>query len=487
MTNIRIMNRLMRRQFILYTGIFTTLMILCLIDFTAFAGEPSLPSPDHLTYPPLKFSIPKAKHTTLKNGIILYSLEDRELSLVDVVVVVRMGSVNDPGNKAGLAELTGRTMRVGGVEGMTGVTVDAALDRIAAELSVSVNQDYTAFHMSVVRKDLEAGLDLLSKIIIRPTFEEDRLKLEKDLKIEDIYRIADNPQHLCFREFGRLFYLNDPRGNLPTLSSIASIQTEDIRNIYRKFFFPENMMMAVTGDISSTESTAAIGKYFESWHAEGIQPSILSTPKPPPNGLYFILKDIPQAIIISGRLAPSKAENESYSFEILDFILGGGGFRSRIFQEIRSNRGLAYSTGSFYNAKRTYGLFAAYAFTKVASTTEVLSLLKSIIIYAGKEPASQNELQYSKESIRNSFIFSFSTADQIAGQQLMVKFDGLPEDYLEKYRYRIENVTVDDLKDAATRYLADNQNVLTVVLGPERVYQDLQKLFGNIDRIEPKL
>jgi predicted Zn-dependent peptidase len=171
----------------------------------------------------------------------------------------------------------------------------------------------------------------------------------------------------------------------------------------------------------------------------------------------------------------------------LDFILGGGGFRSRIFQEIRSNRGLAYTTGSFYNARPTYGQFATYAFTKVASTTKVLSLIKSILASARKEPASQSELQYSKESIRNSFIFSFTTADQIAGQELMVYFDGLSEDYLEKYRYRIENVTMDDLKEAAGRYLADNQNVLTVVLGPEQVYQDLQKQFGNIERIEPKL
>jgi len=485
--NIRIVNRLMHCQFNFYTCAFALLMILYLMDFAAFAGDPSLPSPDHLQYPPLQFSIPKAEHNTLKNGIILYGLEDRELSLVDVTVIVRMGTVNDPENMAGLAELTGRTMRVGGVDGMTGQAVDAALDRIAAELSVSVNQDHAAFHMSVMRKDLGAGLDLLSKIITRPAFEEARVKLEKDLKIEDVHRIADNPQHLCFREFGRLFYLGDPRGNLPTLSSIASIQREDIQNFYHKFFFPGNMIIAVTGDISSTESVAAIGKYFESWHTEGIKPAVLPAPKPPHNGLYFILKDVPQAIIISGRLAPPKAGIDSYAFKILDFILGGGGFRSRIFQEIRSNRGLAYTTGSFYNARPTYGQFATYAFTKVASTTKVLSLIKSILASARKEPASQSELQYSKESIRNSFIFSFTTADQIAGQELMVYFDGLSEDYLEKYRYRIENVTMDDLKEAAGRYLADNQNVLTVVLGPEQVYQDLQKQFGNIERIEPKL
>lgn len=481
------MNQIMHWRFNFYTYMFASLMILCLMDFAAFAGDPSLPSPDLLKYPPLQFSIPKAEHTTLKNGIILYSLEDRELSLVDVSVIVRMGSVNDPENMAGLAELTGRTMRTGGVDGMTGAAVDAALDRIAAELSISVNQDHASFHMSLMRKDLEAGLDLLSKIITSPAFEEGRVKLEKDLKIEDIHRIVDDPQHLCFREFGRLFYPYDPRGNISTLSSIASIQREDIRNFYRKFFFPGNMMMAVTGDISSAESAAAIGKYFESWHANGIQPAILSTPKPPPNGLYFILKDVPQAIIISGRLSPPKAEADSYAFEILNFILGGGGFRSRIFQEIRSNRGLAYSTGSSYNARRTYGLFATYAFTKAASTAEVLSLMKSILADARKEPARKSEIQYSKESIRNSFIFSFTTAGQIAGQELMVHFDGLPEDYLEKYRYRMENVTVDDIKEAARRYLADNQNVLTVVLGPEQVYQDLQKQFGHIERIEPKL
>jgi predicted Zn-dependent peptidase len=396
-----------------------------------------------------------------------------------------MGSDNDPQNEAGLAELTGRAVRVGGITGMSGASVDEALEKIAADLSVSVNQDYTAIHLSVLGKDLESGLALLAKIIMQPAFEEARIRLEKDLKAEDLRRITDDPQRLCFREFRRLFYSGDPRGNLPTLSSVSSIQRNDIIDFYRTFFFPKNTMIAVTGDISSLEAAGAIRRHLGSWGMNRTPPVVLPAPKAPRGGLFFIKKDVPQAIIISGRLAPAKAQADSYAFEVLDFIIGSGGFRSRIFHEVRSNRGLAYSTGSFYNPKQTYGLFATYAFTKAESTLEVITLMQSILDGVSKNPAKTDELQFAKDSISGSFIFSFSTADQVTSQRLMVEFNGLPGDYLETYRDRIETVTVEDLRRVNGRYLSKQEGVLTLILGPESAYQDIREHFGDVRIIKP--
>jgi predicted Zn-dependent peptidase len=469
-------------------------LLICTSDYPAFAashmdqvasGIDSLPLPRELRYPPLNFRIPDANRTLLENGTILYSTENRELPLVDVTLVVRMGSDNDPQNKAGLAELTGRALRIGGVAGMSGAAVDEALEKIAADLSVTVNQDYTVIHLSVLGKDLESGLALLAKIIMKPAFEEARIRLEKDLKVEDLRRIADDPQRLCFREFRRLFYSDNPRGNLPTLSSVLSIQRNDIIEFYRKFFFPKNIMIAVTGDISSLEATSVTRRHLSSWSVNQTPQVVLPAPKVHKSGLFFIKKDISQAIIVSGRLAPAKAQVDAYPFAVLDFIVGSGGFRSRIFHEVRSKRGLAYSTGSFYNQKQTYGLFVTYAFTKPESTLEVTNLIQSILDNYSKNPAEVDELRFAKDSISSSFIFSFTTADQATSQRLMVEFDGLPDDYLEAYRDRIEKVTKEDIRRVYSHYLSKGEGALTLILGPESAYQDIRKYFSDVHVIEP--
>ena len=145
-------------------------------------------------------------------------------------------------------------------------------------------------------------------------------------------------------------------------------------------------------------------------------------------------KDLSQSTVIFGWLAPAKKSAQFFPLEIIDFIVGSGGFRSRLFQEIRTNRGLAYSTGSFYTAKSDYGFFGAYALTKSESTLEVMSLLRGILRDIGQKPLPPKELDMTKSSILNSFIFSFTSANQIALQQLMIEYEDLPGDYLITYR-----------------------------------------------------
>ncbi|MGZ3593926.1 MAG: M16 family metallopeptidase, partial [Syntrophales bacterium] len=197
-------------------------------------------------------------------------------------------------------------------------------------------------------------------------------------------------------------------------------------------------------------------------------------------------KDTPQSIIICANLAPGKKEPDTYPFEVLDFILGGGGFKTRIFQEIRNERGLAYSTGSFYTKRSDYGVFGAYAMTKSASTVTVLSLLRSIIQDVRIKAVGKKELGWATKSINNGFIFSFQSADQIAGQQLMIEYDKLPFDYLATYRDKIAKVKPEELKRVALKYLSPDETV-TFILGNDSAYQEVISTFGNVSRIDDQL
>jgi zinc protease len=244
--------------------------------------------------------------------------------------------------------------------------------------------------------------------------------------------------------------------------------------------------MVVTGDISKHDAISKIKGHFGSWNEAKIIYDLPSIPLKQKKHTYFLFKDIPQAIVLSAQFAPGKKEPDAYPFEVLDFIVGSGGFRSLIFQEVRNNLGLAYSTGSFYTKKSEYGVFVVYAIAKAESTTEVLSIIRSIIKNLRNSIIDNKEIERAIRSINNNFIFSFLSAKQIAYQQLMIEYEHLPEDYLATYRERIAQVKAEDIKKMAVKYLSTDESV-TLVVGNENVYKQILTTFGNVTRIESKL
>lgn len=446
------------------------------------AKAPALKHPDRITYKPLAFTPPRAERATLANGIILYLLANHELPLVKITAVIRTGSMYDPPGKEGLAELTGQVMRTGGIEGMAGDALDEALESMAAVLTMSVQRDSTTLSLSVLRKDRDKGLALFSRILQTPRFETEKLALARDLKIEELRRIADDPQKLAFREFGRLMHEGSPRGRLATPESVGRIQREDLIGFHGRFMHPRNVMISVSGDILRQEAETLVKKHFGDWRPSGEKPEPLPFPRPLPGKMYFLSKDLPQSIVIYGWPAPAKNDPQSFPFTIIDFIVGSGGFRSRIFQEIRTNQGLAYSAGSFYSARSGYGFFGAYTLTKSESTVKVLSLLREIVEAVGKTPVPAEELDLTKNALLNSFIFSFTSADQIAKQQLLIEYEGLPDDYLITYRNNISNVSVKDIERIAGERLHPDRAILLIV-GNEQVYKEVSSLFPQINRI----
>lgn len=466
-------------------------LALCLVPPAAHpafsaAESPSAASanPDMLRYPELRFDPPRAERIPLDNGMIVYFMEDHEVPLVTLSCVIRTGSFYDPVGKEGLAELTARVMRTGGTPDMAASTVDEELEFLAATIAVSMNRESGTAALSVLKKDLDAGLKIFSRILTAPAFEPGRLTLAKDLKLEELKRIADDPQMLAFREFNRVLYRNNPRGRLPTPASIRRIERDDLISFHKRFFFPGNVILSLTGDITRDEAIAKIRQYLGDWSVPGERVPDAEPPVRQEGRVYFLGKDVPQAIIICGHLAPAENTDEYYPFEILDFIVGGGGFKSRIFQEVRNERGLAYSTGSFYHGRSNYGVFGAYAMTKSESAAESLSLIRSILAEVKKNGVNDEELERAKRSIINRFIFSFLSADQISFQQVMTEYDRLPGDYILRYRERIKNVRADQVKKvAATALLGDD--TIYFVLGEEKLFDQLRAVFGDVQRVEP--
>jgi predicted Zn-dependent peptidase len=439
-------------------------------------------NPDELVYRPLSFQPPQGERITLDNGITLHIMEDRELPLIRISMAVRTGSAYDPAGKEGLAELTADVMRTGGAGAMSGNAIDEALEFIAAAIEPATSMEHTTWSLNVMKKDLDRGLHLFSQILKEPAFDDSKLKLAKDLKLEDLRRVYDDPQRLAFREFNRILYRGDPRGRLPSRSSISGLTGHDLKRFHRESYFPQNAMIAISGDISRAEAIQKIREYFGQWDKEGrVRP--LSRPVyVPSQRVHYLIKDTPQSIVIAAQFAPSKKDRDYYAFEVLDFMIGSGGFRSRIFQEIRTNRGLAYSTGSFYRARTDHGTFGTYALTKTDSAPTVLSLIKSIVKETMHAVPERKELEIAKKSIINSFIFQYQSAGQIVHQRMMLEFNGLPADFLTKYGSRIDRLTGDDLKRAASGHLHPDE-MTVLVLGTAEGYHRFKSSDENVEKI----
>lgn len=466
-----------RMKCLLKITIFLIILYALPLTVTLSAAETAvLKAPDRLVYPTLLFQLPQAERVVLQNGLILHVLGNSELPLVNISAVVRTGHMYDPSGKEGLAELTATVMRTGGFAGVTGHNVDEILEFMAASLHISINRDSGVFTLSVLKKDLKKGLDIFSGILMQPAFEEKKLTQARELKIEELRRISDDPQKLSFRRFGYLMHAGSPRGSLATVSSISRIERGDLLRFHDLFYHPERVMISVSGDINREEAETLMKRYFGTWQPATETLTEPPLPNPQEGGISLLSKDVPQSVVIFGWLAPSKKDPQFYPLGVLNSIVGSGGFHARIFQEVRTNQGLAYSTGSFYNAKSEYGLFGAYALTKSESTIKVISLLNRIIADVGKKNVSPKELDSAKKSIQNSFIFSFTSADQIAFQQLMIEYNHLNRDYLKSYRDRIEQVKAEDIRKVAQSYL-DPDKAIILIVGNEATCNQISQTF----------
>jgi zinc protease len=468
-----------KKLFYLLSGLFVAVLTCsCALQ----SGKQLLRKPETFTFKPVQYKVPSPARVVLDNGMVLYLLEDHELPLIEMSALIRTGSIYESPDYAGLAALTGDVMRTGGTETMSPEKIDEALEYIDARIAVSLETESGSASLSVMQKDFDQGFDIFTRIIRSPAFASERLAIAKEQKIAALRETNDNPQSLAFRQFKKLLYRGNPRGNLPTIDSIQRIERTDLQRFYQTFFHPNRIILGVSGDFSSADMIAKLKKSFGNW-----KPVDTPLPRiaPPQNSavlsLNYLQKKMSQSTIILGNLAPEKQSPDYYAFEIVNYILGGGGFSSLLTSEIRSNRGLAYSVGSFYRADVDYGVFGAYCMTKSASTAQALELMFDIIKRMGETDLAGQHKQ-AKESLINSFIFAYTSSSQMVSQTMSLEYDHLPPDFLAQYPAKIADVTLDEVRRAAGNYLHPEQSIVLVVGKSEALDKSLTR-FGPVRKI----
>lgn len=440
------------------------------------AQQPGIPArPEELKYTPLTYSPPKraSYRHVLSNGMVVYAVEDHDLPLVNISTIVRTGSYLDPAGKEGLASLVGSQMRAGGTQKMTAEQFDEAADFLAAQISSGVGATQGAANLNLLAKDVDKGLALYTDMLRTPAFQEDRLKLAKSQILQGLERRNDNTSAIESREWNRLLYGAEHFSTKEmTKASVESITRQDLVDFHQKYFQPSGFIIAASGDFKTPELLAKLEAAFKGWPSNKM--AVPDVPKPtqaPVAGIYTVNKpDVNQGRVSIGHTGGMRDNPDSYALEIMNDILGGGGFTSRIMSRVRSDEGLAYSAGSSYGMGVYYpGAFRATFQSKSATTAQAIQIVLDEINRIRTQKVSQEELETSKNQAVETFPLIFSTAAQIAGTFAQDEYTKRPADYWDTYRQRIAAVTVDDVQRVAQKYLDPSKLVILVV--------------GNIDDI----
>lgn len=466
-------------------GLLTVLLLLLPATGCTVASPHLMKDPESIVYPPLRFDPPAAERFELDSGMTLFFMEDREIPMVRISVAARGGSVFDPPGREGLADITGTVMRTGGTLAMAPDDFDDELDYYAANLDVSVTAETLSATLTVSKDYFDDALVLLRDMLMTPLFDPERLELARRIKIEELKRLPDNPQRLAFREFTKLLFRDSPWGRPPSTGSLEALTRDDCLDFHRRHLVPGNMMIAVTGAVTAEETQAKLSELFGSCRA-GDPVAPVSAPSPRESGpLRYLHREGPQSVVVIGHIGPGKKSDDYYAMTVLDFIVGGG-FRSLMFIEIRTRMGLAYSTGSFYNPRRDFGVFAAYSMTGSETTASVIETTLSILETVKAHPVDEETLRWALNSLVNSHIFSFLSPHQIARGQMMNELEGLPPDFLNRYPEGINAVTAEDLQRVAAAWLDSDYRTMLTLGDSSRFDQPLSR-FGAVQELDSDL
>src|SRR5574337_900540 len=480
--------RLSRRRFRRVGAVLGMLAILLASAAVAYSADPTVSDPRTMTLKPVEFSPPEPERVVLDNGMVLYLLEDHELPLVTITATMRTGSWLDPTDKVGLAGMTGAVMRTGGGGGLSAEQVDAELEQFAGDVSIGIGRQAGSASLDVLSKDVNRGLEIFAGLLRAPAFEPARVELARLQAIEGIRRRQDSPGSIVGREFAKMLYgPAHPSARESSVDSIKRITRDDLVAFHRDTIHPNGMILGVTGDFKRDEMIASLRMVFGDWK-KGMVPELRIFDVPEAemsrSAVRFVGKDTSQTHLRVGHLSMKENDPDYVALAIANDILGGRSFRSRLFNDVRSKRGLAYSVGSRLNTgMHDQGIWLMRAETKLISTQEVIERFVANIERMRVESVTDAELAEAKEAYVNSFVFSFSSPSAIVSRLIELEYDGLPKDFLQQLRAKVVKLTKEDVLAAAKKHLHQDRLKIVAVGSGEALPKALAT-FGDVKEIK---
>ena len=450
----------------------TARIVLALISGLVFAQAQALPSrPEALSFQPLVFQAPKARDfkAQLRNGIPAYLAPDPTgAPVIRLTVSWKGGGFLDPAGKEGLATLFGGQLAQGGTATRTPAQVEEALEQTAASITSGCGDTFGTLSLVCLEKDFESTFELFLELLQRPGFAADRLELAKRSQRQAMERRNDAVTSIAPAEMNRLLFGEHHHlGREATAAGLASITREDLQAFHNRLLHPANLMVTASGKFDRKALLARLnGSLGRLKAAAGAQ----VTPKvPTPEharkpGLYVVDKAAPQAMVSWAFPGLRRSDPEWHAAFVMNQILGGGGFSSRLTRTIRSNEGLTYGVRTALGEGPHFrGDLAGSSQTSNKSVAYLLRLALGEMQKLKEAPVPEADLKLIKDAIIESFPARWSGKAAVVNTFAGEAQTGWPEDWWQDYRQKIQAVTAADVQKAARRLLDSSQVVILAV------------------------
>ncbi|GAB4536575.1 MAG: pitrilysin family protein [Pleurocapsa sp.] len=441
-----------------------------------------------LELPPLpEVELPEYERYELDSGMVVYLVEDRDLPLISGTALISTGSRLEPANKVGLAKLTATVMRSGGTKNHPAEELNSILEQKAASIETDMGITYGSASFNTLTEDLNTVFPLFAETLRQPAFAEEKLALAKNQVKGAIARRNDDPGDIAEREFDKLIYGDaSPYARTAEYETIDNIERQDAIDFYTEYVRPDNIILGVVGDFDTDEMKDLIAETFGDWKTDNaVSPLDIPTATQKHQGAVFLVDrpDLSQSNIFLGHLG---GQFDSPDYPILSVINGVlNGFGGRLFNEVRSRQGLAYSVYGYWNPSYDFdGKFIAGGQTRSNTTVPFIQSIQAEIAKLRTTPVTEQELANAKESILNSFVFNFQSPSQTLSRLMRYEYFGYPEDFIFDYQKQVKKTTVEDILEVAQEYLQPEKIVTLVVGNSQAMNPPLSSLSPEVKTVD---
>jgi zinc protease len=455
----------------------TIIFVLGLLCVFAFATQ---------TITAAALALPPMAEKTLPNGLKIIVAENHEQPVVSMRLLIKAGSCLDPADRAGLANMTAGLLRKGTAT-RDANKISQEIDFIGGSLGAGSDLDASYATGEVLTKHFDNGLELLSDIVLNPSFAPAEIERLRKQTIGALMQAKDDPNSIVDEQYKKYLFGDHPYGKSEsgTIESVSSLTRDDIVGFWQKNYIPNNSVLFVVGDVKPEDVFPKIEASLGVWK-QGTPPDMKFAAAKPASGIKVILinkPDATQSSVKIGNLGIDRFNPDIFNCRVMNYILGGGGFVSRMMTEIRQKRGLTYDINSQFTFNRSQGEFTVTTFTRNDSTARAITGIMEELNKIRETDVAPQELKETISFFNGMFPRQFETLNQVANQLSTVELYGLGKDYLAGYLDRIAKVTAVDVRSAAQKYI-DPKNVLIVVVSKADDVREMLKQFGPVTEIE---
>lgn len=416
---------------------------------------------DQVTYAadinPVRFVMP--------NGLTVLVQEQHSLPIVQIHTLIKAGAAHDPADKAGLANLVAGLLD----EGTTSRSANQIAEQIefvGGALHAKAGEDFTTASARVLKKDMELGFDLLADILLHPAFADHELERVRSQIMGEMQSEKDDPGQVAGKAFKQIVFPSHPyRWPVTgTEDTLPKIKRADVVQFYAREYVPNQAIVTIVGDITVDQARAQIAKRFGAWKRGENGARVSATSHQLEKSVVKLIeKDLTQATILMGHVGISRTNPDYYAVTVMNYILGAGGFSSRLMDSIRDKQGLAYHVGSHFEANLMPGPFIVSLQTRNEAANQAITGVVTELNRIREAPVTDQELSDAKTYLIGSFPLRVDTISKQAEVLALVELYGLGLDYFSRYPKLIDQVTKDDVLRVARQYLHPSRYALVVV------------------------